>query len=147
MAKADFRPLTVIFELENLFLDVDNLYMDVESPCMVVENSYMDLETPYMDHENLYTDLDNLYMNSKNRMQDVYGKGFAPAPPLAPPARVMLMRGRAEYRRSPSGTHEMCVPPGQPAKCVFPSLLVVFVVVVLHEKSKTCSTGNKVFDV
>ena len=122
--------------------------MDIENPSMDLEDPYMDLENLYMDLENLYMDLDNLYMDPKTHIWGVSGGGLRPPhPPLAPPARVILVRGRAEYRRSPSSAREMCVPTGPAGEmCVpkpFSCLFVLFCLVALREKPKTGSASKR----
>ena len=105
------------------------------------------VKTLYMDLDNLYMHLDNLYMDPKNPYTGCIWRGASPsAPPLAPPARVILVRGRAEYRQSPSGAREMCVPTGPAGEMCVPkpfSCLFVLFLVALHEKSKTGSAGNQ----
>ena len=113
-------------DAENPSMNLENRYMDLDNPYMDLENPYMDLGKPvYMDPENLCTDLENLCMDLENLCMDlenpVHGPGKPymdfgnldlrsiwrgappPAPPLTPLARVILVRGRTEYRRSSSG--------------------------------------------
>ena len=117
-------------DIENPSMDPENLYMDLEDP-------YMDLDNLCMDLENLYMDLDNLYMDPKNLYTGCIWRGASPpAPPLAPPARVMLMRGRAEYRRSPSGAHEMCLPTGPAGEMCVPKPFSCFVFGCSTRKTK-----------
>ena len=94
---------------------------------MVVKNPYMVLET------RIWT--------SKTHIRGVSGG----TPPLAPPARVMLVRGRAEYRRSLSGAREMCVPTGPAGEMCVPKPFscFVFCLVALREKPKTGSAGKQ----
>ena len=101
---------------------------------MVVENPHMVVENPNMD-------LENLIWTSKTHMKAVSDRGLRPAdPPLAPPARVMLVRGRAEYRRSLSGAREMCVSTALAGEmCVpkpFSCLFVLFFVWLLYAKNQ-----------
>ena len=87
---------------------------------MIVENLYMVVENLYMVVENPYMVLGNPYM---------------------------VVRGRAEYRRSPSGAREMCVPTGPAGEmCVpkpFSCLFVLFCLAALRKKPKTGSAGKQ----
>ena len=119
-------------------MDIENPTMGLEDPYMALENMYMELDNLYMDLENLYMDLDNLYMDPKNPYTGCIWRGASPppTPPLAPPARVMLVPGRAEYRRSPSGVREMCVPTGLAGEMCVPKPFSCFVFGCSTRKTK-----------
>ena len=55
----------------------------------------------------------------------------------------MLVRGRAEYWRSPFRAREICVPTGLAGEMCFPKpFSCLFCLVALREKPKTSSAGN-----
>ena len=81
-----------------------------------------------------FTVVENLYVVLGNPQMDfgcIWHGSSPPAPPLAPLARIMLVRGRAEYRRSPSGAHEMCVPTGLAGEMCVPKTFSCLFVLLL----------------
>ena len=101
VVKTDFRPLWVIFKLETCIFEHRKLVYGRRKPVYGPRKPLFGLRKPVDGPRKPVYGPENLYMDPNTHIRGVSGGGLRPPhPPLAPPARVMLVRGCAEYRRS-----------------------------------------------